>query len=119
MSQSSTLDNFRLTFSGSHPAPAELLNCPRGDLARGQRTDNSCAGIRGDFATGLRTSSASPSIGDFATGARIASSLAVIGDFGTGMRALPAADRRPQIISGTISIAPHGHSLAQMPQPSQ
>jgi hypothetical protein len=30
-----------------------------------------------------------------------------------------ARDRRPQIVSGSITIAPQGHSTAQMPQPLQ
>jgi hypothetical protein len=29
------------------------------------------------------------------------------------------ADSRDQIVSGTISIAPHGHSATQIPQPLQ
>ena len=34
-------------------------------------------------------------------------------------RAGSGAAQRGQILSGTISMAPHGHSLTQMPQPLQ
>ena len=36
-----------------------------------------------------------------------------------GVAGLEASGAGPQIVSGTISIAPHGHSSTQMPQPLQ
>jgi hypothetical protein len=62
-----------------------------GDFACGQRTRPDHFHIRGNFATGMHTTSPPTALGGFATGMRTSSiSLATV-DFATGMRAATTA----------------------------
>ena len=59
-----------------------------GDFGAGLRALDSDAGVRGDFATGARSTSPLTPAGDFATGLRLdPAAERVRGDFGTGQRA--------------------------------
>ena len=59
-----------------------------GDFGAGLRALDSDAGVRGDFATGARSTSPLTPAGDFATGLRAdPAAERVRGDFGTGQRA--------------------------------
>jgi hypothetical protein len=57
-----------------------------GDYAQGQRTHLDYPFVRGDFATGMRTSATPAATSDFATGVRTAPMPAHTGDFATGVR---------------------------------
>ena len=59
-----------------------------GDFGAGLRASDSDAGVRGDFATGARSTSPLMPPSDFATGLRAdPAAERVRGDFGTGQRA--------------------------------
>ena len=59
-----------------------------GDFAAGLRTVQSDAGVRGDFATGMRGTTLSLTTGDFATGLRTHQTVEPVrGDFATGQHA--------------------------------
>jgi hypothetical protein len=96
--------SFRSDFDQRLDLGARALH---GDFATGMRTSSAPA-IVGDFATGMRTSSTPAIIGDFATGMRTFSAPATVGDFATGMRAAPArlrAGRTPATDEEDLALA--------------
>ncbi len=87
MPQTISLDHRQ---SAHHPdldlGAGEILAPAQGDFARGQRHDSAAGRVRGDFATGMRTTSMLRVAGDFASGMRTLPRVLTVGDFATGMR---------------------------------
>jgi hypothetical protein len=79
---------YDLVASGGPDALNPRGNWSDGDFAAGLRRLQSDAGVRGDFATGMRDTPLFMTPGDFATGQRTDPAAELVrGDFATGQRA--------------------------------
>lgn len=97
---------YELAATGATDVPSRPSNSCDGDFAAGQRALQSDARVRGDFATGMRSTPLLITAGDFATGLRIhRSAEAVRGDFATGQRG-----ERTATPSRAVQPAPQGNS---------
>ncbi len=86
---------------GGTEIPSPPSNWFEGDVAAGLRTLTSDARVRGDFATGMRSTPLLITTGDFAAGQRTKPPAKLIrGDFATGQRTERSATRTP---SGQLS----------------
>lgn len=92
MSQSITIDSRRSNLTTDLTVTAGEIRAAtaQGDFARGQRHQIGRGFAHGDFATGMRTTSAPRVTRDFATGMRTSPRRMAIGDFATGMRTVSA-----------------------------
>ena len=96
---------YQLAANGATDVPSRPSNSS-GDFAAGLRALQSDARVRGDFATGMRSTPLLITAGDFATGLRThRSAERVRGDFATGQRG-----DRTATPSRAVQPAPQGNS---------
>jgi len=100
---------YELAANGVTEVPSRPSNSSDGDFAAGLRALQSDARVRGDFATGMRSTPLLITAGDFATGLRThRSAERVRGDFATGQHA-----ERTAAPSRAVQPAPKGHYRRQ------